>query len=833
MIRLILWISILLIVAGQRWVKGGGLGFEIGYHSSNNSLSFTVQSVRGVLNSQSWDSLTLRRPFHLLREIQNLLLGSFEKEFGKDSFMQMWLETCALLVNHLPLVEANHAHIQSFRSFIRAYLSGLFFHLQQQMIEDKIDCNLSSSFVLDRMRVKDLRPVVLYNMSVIVPLSSVDNISWSKDKTSWGLWWWFEEFREELVFSTVHVASPIRVVLSYTPDTSAGQPDSATQRLLFDNFCTKVDDFFLEVVPDAAGSGTITVQCVFFESKGQMDVRELAARFAYETWNTDFYLLADTRFPWASPGWTCRLLWRTSWKSLMGISVAAFPVVLYGWHPIANVPMQHPLSPLLSRSFFAMFAPERLMEGRRRDDGYVNVFFLHSASSMWNNLLLHDVLNTFGSVAFLEDDDMALGAPRGKGEESLLREIALYPSDSGRLVLTARQHIWRWFNSAVFTNNPIVWRAAANDSIGPDDKLYHYCRLTNTCPEINLTDEREQLLFWRDTLHLPRPFICSFATVHARLWGWLSIDTSTLCRDDEAAESQMGIDRTFSTYYPNELYEQPGARVAVITAVFGDYELTGKPFPRQKIPTDFLLFSDRPPENITAPGWIIVNTPYHVLQFQEELGQADVRELHNALHRHTHPFNIAKFYKQSFHKIPMLRKYDVVIWIDGTVVITDASMSQRMVHLLTDAAAPKAMAVFEHHRQGQLEREVNASLVGIAASKYRSDFWGGYTALMQDLIGQYDNYLKEGYRNPHHAERAEYGLWCTCFVAWNMRHERTASILDMWYRHNLEYTTQDQVSFPVVLLRLNVTPLSLPDGRVDIYGTFTANSMFFKYFHGF
>eukprot|EP01033_Poteriospumella_lacustris_P004440 gene4440-3173_t len=603
------------------------------------------------------------------------------------------------------------------------------------------------------MRTKDFRPVVLYNMSVIVPLSSTDDIGWSGDETSWGLWRWLEEFREELVFSTAYVASPIRVVLSYTPDKSAGQPDSATQQLLFDSFCTKVNDFFLEMVPDVVGTDTITVQCIFFESSAQMDVRELAARFAYKTWNTDFYLLADTRFPWTSPGWTCRLLWRASWKALMG-------------------------------------------------------------------------------TTFLEDEDMALGAPQGEGEESLLHDIALYPNDSVRLVLTARQHLWGWFNSDVFANNPIVWRAASNDSIGPDDKLYHYCRLTNTCPEAGLTDEGKRLLFWRDTLHLPRSFICSFENVHARLWASLSVDTSALCRD-EAVENLTGIDWTFSTYYPNELYEQPGAKVAVITAVFGDYELTGKPFPRQTIPTDFLLFSDRPPENITAPGWIIVNTPYHVLQFQEEQDQEDTRELHNALHRHTHPFNVAKFYKQSFHKIPMLRKYDVVIWIDGTVVITDASMSLRMMGLLTGAVPQHVMAVFEHHRRGQLEREVNASTVGIAVSKYSSDFWGGYTAITQDIVGQYETYLKEGHPNPHHSERAEFGLWCTCFVAWNMRHERTASVLDMWYRHNLQYTTQDQVSFPVVLQRLNVTPLSLPDGRIDIYGTFTANTMFFKYFHGF
>lgn len=835
MIGIFLCILVFLALSGQRWALGGGIGSEIGFYPSNNSLYVTIHSDKGVLNSKSWGSDNLRRPFHLLRDIQDLLLGSLEREFGEGAFMKTWVETCGLLVNHLPAVEANHVHIRSFRSFIRAYLTGLFFHLQRQMISERVDFDRSSTFVLDVMRTKDYRPRPLYNLSVIVPLSSLDT-GLSGRGTSYGLWRWLDEFREELVFSTIHVAAPIRVVVAYITDRREGQPDSDTQRGLFDGLCTSINDFFLEIVPDAVNTDGVTVQCVFFESHEQADVREIAARFAYETWNTDFYLLADTRFPWTSPGWTSRLLWHVSWKTLTETSVVAFPVVLYGQHPFVNAPLQHPLSPLLSRSFFAMFAPEHFMERRSRSDGHVNIFFLQSTSFVWNNVFLHDALRTFDCVAFLSSDeheDFALGAPRDGDETSLLHEIALYPVDGVRLVLAARQHIWRWLNRHVFARNPIVWRAAANDSISPRDKLYPYCRLTSACPEASLSDEQTPLLFWQETLHLPRTFICKFAEVHARLWASISVDTGVLCRDDEAVEDQTVIHKTFNSYFPSELYEQRGAKVAVITAVFGDYELTGKPFPRQTMPTDFVLFTDRPLENITAPGWIIVNTPYHVLQFQEEMELAEAREQHNALHRHTHPFNVAKFYKQSFHKIPMLQKYDVVIWVDGTVVITDPSMSQRMVQLLAEAAPQRVMAVFEHHRRGQLAREVNASTVSVAVSKYRSEFWGGYAAVIQDVTGQYDSYLKEGYRSPHHPERVEYGLWCTCFVAWNMRSNRTASVLDMWYRHTLQYTTQDQVSFPVVLQRLNVGPVSLPDGRVDVYGTFTANTMFFKYYHGF
>ncbi len=51
------------------------------------------------------------------------------------------------------------------------------------------------------------------------------------------------------------------------------------------------------------------------------------------------------------------------------------------------------------------------------------------------------------------------------------------------------------------------------------------------------------------------------------------------------------------------------AKVAVITAIFGDYEASCKSFAYQTIPTDFICFSNN--ELIDGNGWEVDNFPYH------------------------------------------------------------------------------------------------------------------------------------------------------------------------------------------------------------------------------
>lgn len=108
------------------------------------------------------------------------------------------------------------------------------------------------------------------------------------------------------------------------------------------------------------------------------------------------------------------------------------------------------------------------------------------------------------------------------------------------------------------------------------------------------------------------------------------------------------------------------AKIVIITAIFGKYERSAKAVHHQFLPTDWVCFTNNP--NLTAKGWDVDMTPYHYL-YPSPL---DTGHLKNSLHKDStdNHFHIAKYYKQSFHKIPRLQKYDIVIWIDGSIEVT-------------------------------------------------------------------------------------------------------------------------------------------------------------------
>ena len=323
---------------------------------------------------------------------------------------------------------------------------------------------------------------------------------------------------------------------------------------------------------------------------------------------------------------------------------------------------------------------------------------------------------------------------------------------------------------------------------------------------------------------------------------------------------------------PDQEFIVTGPRVAVITAIYGDkgYEKTLKRFAMQTVSTDFICFTDSPHLTSTVDhqgkanhhGWIIDRTPYHLQSLQEDI---DLNQTHfqNSLFRNRHPFNIAKFYKTSFHKIPRIRdaEYDIVIWIDGTIRITDHEMSAKILSIF-EKRPEETMVVFEHSRKGgKLEVEVDASKM---VPKYIHTQWLGVDQPFQDLVGQYEDYRSFGYSDEYWEPfkfqyllevngvrklrpRPEYGVWCTCFIAFKMKStidsdadlispyridKKTELFLQTWYSHIKKYTTQDQISFPFVSQKLHIHPFSLPSEEDGIYGNLDFNSLYIKLEHG-
>jgi hypothetical protein len=320
---------------------------------------------------------------------------------------------------------------------------------------------------------------------------------------------------------------------------------------------------------------------------------------------------------------------------------------------------------------------------------------------------------------------------------------------------------------------------------------------------------------------------------------WLASSSSFAFR--YSTRSMVYTDGVFMNYLgvnPEDSHEQyhyrepsaqpnPSARVAFITAIYGGYESTIKPFVQQTIPSDFICFTDFI-DTIPSNGWILDRTPYHELIPLPY----DTPNKVNSFSRNSHPFNFCKFYKTAFHLIPRLQKYDLIIWIDGTVVITNSTVAETLLRLAESESGEASLAAIEHWRDGSLFKEADASNY----SKYNSEFFSGYRQPIQDVMGQYNDYLELGYDENLwkriQPTRPQYGLWITCFIGFYMKDPRVPRFLSMWHEHIMKYSTQDQVSFSFVAQFTGLYPYSFPDVNHGAEGVDQMTSWFYKHWHG-
>ena len=261
------------------------------------------------------------------------------------------------------------------------------------------------------------------------------------------------------------------------------------------------------------------------------------------------------------------------------------------------------------------------------------------------------------------------------------------------------------------------------------------------------------------------------------------------------------------------------AKICFITAIYGNYESSCKQFVKQTIETDFICFTDN--KNIIKNGWKIDTTPYHLIN----KSKLDDNTHINSLCNNKHSFNIAKYYKQAFTNIPILKKYDVIVWLDGTIKIIYDRTSE---YILRNIYVRKIIGWHHEWRNGRLSEEVEASKKCI---RYSSTNWNGQSQPYQDVVKQYNFYLRDGYSDKFFknikSHTPHMGVWITCFVAFLQKDEAVNNFLNMWYLQTLKYTTQDQIGFPYVCQKTGIVPFTLPNdeihGAKPHYGT-----MFFK-----
>jgi len=269
---------------------------------------------------------------------------------------------------------------------------------------------------------------------------------------------------------------------------------------------------------------------------------------------------------------------------------------------------------------------------------------------------------------------------------------------------------------------------------------------------------------------------------------------------------------------------ETNTKIAFITAVYGDYESSCKPMKPQTIPCDFICFTDNP--DIEQYDWIIDNEPYHLTH----PSPLDTSTQRNSLKNNMHTFNQAKFYKQQFHTIPRLQKYDVIVWLDATIEVLDENAAK---YCYEKATEHNIVGWSHENSRGKLVEEMNASNYGI---KYTSTEWLGQKQPYQDVEAQYNDYVKMGYTDtfwePHRSENSNVGVWITCFVAFNMQNKVVRDFLDLWYTHTLIYTTQDQISFPYICFHTGIIPYTLPNKEVAGEKPHCITDFYYKHRHG-
>lgn len=268
--------------------------------------------------------------------------------------------------------------------------------------------------------------------------------------------------------------------------------------------------------------------------------------------------------------------------------------------------------------------------------------------------------------------------------------------------------------------------------------------------------------------------------------------------------------------------ENQKAKVCFITAIYGNYETECRPFKTQTIPTDFICFTDN--SNIKSNGWTIDTNPYHFTN----PSPLDNKTMVNSLQNNRHNFNIAKYYKQAFRNIPILQKYEVVIWVDGSIQIVNENTSK----IIYEKIHTHKIIGWEHeHRGGKLIKEVDASK---NFHRYSSSFWNNQPQPVQDVVKQYDFYLKDGYDENYHnnPKKPNLGVWVTCFVAFLNNDDEVNEFLDTWYLQTLTFTTQDQIGFSYVCQKLKMIPYTLPDEEIKGDAPHSKTDFYIKHEHG-
>lgn len=217
--------------------------------------------------------------------------------------------------------------------------------------------------------------------------------------------------------------------------------------------------------------------------------------------------------------------------------------------------------------------------------------------------------------------------------------------------------------------------------------------------------------------------------------------------------------------------------VAIITAIYGNYDTIKEQNINNKEKVDWYCFTDN--KEASSNQWIIVNTPYHI---SDPNNHDNYENSYSNVKDKTYNMMCAKYYKLQSHKIDILKKYDYIIWIDGSITLQPDFINNVFHNIISQNYN---LVNFKHSVRNNIKDELDESK---KMEKYKH----------QILTKQYSEYIDDGFTD-------NVGLFENTIIIRKII-SKINNVFDLWWLHNKKYTYQDQISYPYVLWKMNVTP---------------------------
>lgn len=168
----------------------------------------------------------------------------------------------------------------------------------------------------------------------------------------------------------------------------------------------------------------------------------------------------------------------------------------------------------------------------------------------------------------------------------------------------------------------------------------------------------------------------------------------------------------------------------------------------------------------------------------------------------------AKYIKLNHHLIPELQKYEYTIWIDGRTIVKDPILLKWYVYDMYNNNS--LLSLHNHKRWTHIFQDV----------LYCKNFNNDYEYLKtrydnQDLIQQMVYYSNNYIDDSNYYECG--------FIIRNKNHEKIIHLFSTWWKHNIQYSFQDQISFKYLIKLLNINVQSIGNNPYDNAYTFILN----------